>query len=439
MRNLLRSQMILGCVTCFSVVIGVWWRRALAFYANGASTYRVSDMGGYMEWAEERCHGVAQNISHTLHPPGASMLYSWGYCLRGKWTDAEVLLFVVSCLALPAIWFLARHFCSKPTSLIVLSIAALYPPFVGFTGAFLAELPLLLLLTVGSIVILRIARQTRSSPDDHDATNPSIGRFAWAIFGGALFGVGTVLKTQALLLLLFYSFYLLLLSRKQISLRLPLLGLMTGAMIPIAMAANRCTHLSDGKFCLVANDAAQNMLFAFSPNLAEMTFESGGWWYHFGSPSAVFHGKTEKVFLDCTPWDQKALFSKIRKNIAEDPVSVLFGMITHSYYVFGGAPVWPLFTWGTVLGYGGNIIFFAILLIPTLLSIVCFIEGDRVRLPKDCWVLIFPLLTVFATSLVSSGESRYRIPFDGFSIILGVLLWEQILGKLRERRALSAA
>lgn len=420
-----------------SIALGILWRYEHALVLNRASQLRVSDMRGYMTWAENRCAGKPEDITSTIHAPGASILFSAIYCPRGSWSDVELALFGMSVLAVFLVWLLAHQLdLSAPAKNLSVIFASLYPPFVSFAGLFMAELPLLCVFLAAANCFLFAMRRGASTGADPIPEGPNVAAVLWAFCAGLLFGVATVIKTQALLVMLFYLVHRAVAGRRQLSLRLPLLAVLLGFSIPAGFSANRCTRLSEGRFCLVANDVAQNMLFAFVPDLRLLTFRGDNFFFEYGSPAAIEGGETVERTYDFVPWDRKRLNTILWATIREQPFAVLWRSVRHCYQVFGGSPLWPPLIWDRTI-YRTNLPFVAIFLVPFATALWVTRGRLRALLPRDAWILVLPLLSIFCVSFICSGESRYRVPFDGFSVILGAHLWVELSRRFRSASSQS--
>ena len=106
--------------------------------------------------------------------------------------------------------------------------------------------------------------------------------------------------------------------------------------------------------------------------------------------------------------------------------------------------MWPFLPACKALyGRGGNTLFALYFLVPAIIAVV---DRRRRASPplREVWVLTLPFLAIFFVSVISSGEARYRVPFDGFFMILGIHLWERAIlrtwqGRDAEREGIPRA
>jgi hypothetical protein len=233
---------------------------------------------------------------------------------------------------------------------------------------------------------------------------------------------------QALFVSLLYLLFVIIRRKHELYLRLPLFAFALGCTLPISFAAARCTALS-GKVCLVANDAAQNMLMGLVPDLGVAEFSYKGLYLRYENPSQTWRGAGGTMTFDFPPWDQARLLEVIGKHVRDEPLKVLGRCFIHLYDLYGGSPLWPIADPDiTPYSRAGNVAFAGFVLLPLFSWLVFFRRSKPLPL-RDPWMLLLPIAAISVTIFFTLGESRYRIPFDGYTLILGAYAWTAIFGR----------
>lgn len=397
---------------------GIAWRILSILVYHRPSQFVFSDMETYVRWAEDYCIGNPASAEHTMHPPGAAILFGTVQCLRGQIADVEMLLLALTLSVLPLVWWLATLVVSREAALLTLIFASVYPPFVDYGGFFLTEIPTIVGILLGACLFLVALKNVQSREAGDIEPKPVL----LGGVSGIIFGAAAVVKTQALIPAVVYLLYGFWSSRQRTSGRLMSFFFVLGLALPLAFASARCTRLAKQP-CLVANDAGQNILQGIYPGLHFVEYfpggELAGAHYRFENPTGHWRNWQNTPKFDFAPWDNKRIFPVIREIIREHPFDVLGLCFLHVIDLLGGSPLWPTadqaITWYT---RSGNIFFDILILLPILIGIAGFAGRDARPRGAAAWLLGGPVLGLMAVIFCTLGESRYRIPFDGFTIIL---------------------
>jgi hypothetical protein len=219
-----------------------------------------------------------------------------------------------------------------------------------------------------------------------------------------------------------------------------LAGLIAGAAPLMVAMSLRCTRINDNKFCLVCSNAPQNFLLGHYGRIQSITWKSGGGAISFGSPAQVQHGYTVKKEVPFALNDAEKNNAEGWKWMRENPAEAVIISLEHVFDAFGGSVAWPpnvtfVWMWSEMAQYG----FLVFLLLPSLWLCVDIAKkrGLAGFLASTECLILSPSVGLVASVAVATGEARYRIPFDGLFIIVGVAFYNRYIVN-RSQQALGA-
>lgn len=373
-----------------------------------------SDMSGYVHRARALLEGRAEGIADSLYPPGASYLFAallkfdldGGLVIVAQW--------LLSLATMAGLWQLARRLYGNSVAVLSLAVVALYLPLFHYAGLFLAENPFTCALIWAYVLLLRAI----------DAPVPA-STALWALAAGLIAGLAAALKSTILLPIAVTGVLVLLWLKVQH--RRGALTLVFGVGLGLATVllplANRCTRLAEGHFCLVSTNTAMNALMGHAGAKSEFRWFDGPrqMTFSFTSPSAPLRGYRERVDLPFGAYDVPANLDELHRRIAADPRMALDSSLRNVADLFVGRDFWPAAhyrkrDWARAFQH-----LYKWVLLPLALLWLLWRAPRLLRLKADSlseWLLLTPMLGLIATAFISLGEVRFRIPFDGFVIIL---------------------
>lgn len=393
-----------------------------------------SDMGGYVGRARALLAGQPEGITDSLYPPGAAHLFA---ALLRFDTDGGLFIvaqWLMSLSTMAGLWLLARRLYGNGVAVLSLIAIALYLPLFHYAGLYLAENPFTCALVWAWVLLLRAI----------DAPLPAATAL-WALAAGLAAGLAASLKATILLPVLITGAVLLLWLWKQR--RRGALTLLFGTSLGLATVllplAERCTRLTEGTFCLVSTNTAMNALMGHAGEKREFRWNDSARniWFSFTSPSAALRGYQEPVMLPFGAYDVPANLAELQRRIEADPRMALASSLRNVADLFVGRDFWPAAVyrnrnWGRAYQ---NL--YKWVLLPLALLWLVWRAPRMIRMKADSlseWLLLTPMLGVMATAFISLGEVRFRIPFDGFVIILAAQALLALIDARQRRVGISA-
>ncbi len=393
-----------------------------------------SDMEGYLQRARSLLEGRAEGIADSLYPPGASRLFAALLQFDGDGGLVIIAQWLLSLATMAGVWTLARRLYGNSVAVLSLVAVTLYLPLFHYAGLFLAENPFCCALVWAWVLLMRAI----------DAPQPAATAL-WALAAGLVAGMAAAFKATILLPLALTGFIALLWLWRQG--RRGALTLAFGASLGLATVllplAERCTRLADNHFCLVSTNTAMNALMGHAGQKAAFRWFDAprNITYSFQSPSASLRGYTEPVELAFGAYDVPANLAELERRVAADPQMALEASLRNVADLFVGHSFWPFpvyrqFDWGHAFQR-----LYQWVLLPLALLWLVWRAPRMLRLKPDSlseWLLLTPMLGLVATAFISLGEVRFRIPFDGFVIILAAQALLAIIDHRQRRVGITA-
>lgn len=394
-----------------------------------------SDMAGYVHRARALLDGHAEGIADSLYPPGASYLFAalLKYDLDGGLFIVAQWLLSLGTMA--GLWLLARRLYGNRVAVLSLAIVTLYLPLFHYASLFLAENPFTCALVWAYVLLLRAI----------DAPVPA-STALWALAAGLVAGLAAALKSTILLPVAVTGVLVLLWLRARH--RRGALTLVFGVGLGLATVllplASRCTRLAEGHFCLISTNTAMNALMGHAGAKSEFRWFDGPrqMTFSFTSPSAPLRGYSERVDLPFGAYDVPANLDELHRRIAADPRMALDSSLRNVADLFVGRDFWPAAhyrkrDWARAFQH-----LYKWVLLPLALLWLLWRAPRLLRLTDDSlseWLLLTPMLGLIATAFIALGEVRFRIPFDGFVIILAAQALLALFDRHQRRVGLAAA
>jgi 4-amino-4-deoxy-L-arabinose transferase-like glycosyltransferase len=396
---------------------GVLWREYYILWAHRPAANIVGDAANYCRLALRLAHGDADQTAYDcIYPPGNSIYLGLLHRLSGDWTAAAGASLAL-CLLVPLLVFwLARQLASERVAYLSLAISSLYFPFIDYGGYFMAETPFTVLLLLGGCLWVR-AR-----------TREQAGSVAtWAFAAGAVIGIAATFKGFALLValaLLGVSVLDAWLSARRRLLLVPAMA-MLGMALAIAPAAMRASVLV-GKPTLISTNGAVNVLLGhYDERVQRLRFiDPAGHATFVQSPTLHQLGARGTATFRFAQYDQDRCMSAAWAWIGAHPFDAALRSVEHVFDLYVGTLPWPPY----IASPRPLVTFFekASLLFVTIPALLMVVTLTWRRSRADLAALAFlalPIVCLWVTVFLASSEPRYRVPFDGFAIILAAMCY----------------
>lgn len=416
---------------------GTLCRYVYLFIWHRATHHVYSDMQGYVEWAQRFFRADrAPSIMDTFHPPGTPILFGLLYELDSSWSAAITAQWLMSIGIMVLVFQIARLLYDARVALVALGITAFYLPFIHYAGVFLADNPFTFFLLVAFLLFVYSTRATRLRHATLLAVAAGVTAGFAASFKNAI--LGSLIVTGVGFAVLAWR------HAGRVKILCIGLGATLGLALVFAPMAVRCTRLNEGRFCLAATNTACNVLMGHYGKKAMFHWHdtARGIEIGFGSPTAAINGYTVDVDLPFGVYDSDQNMQLAVQWIRDNPGAALEESFLHILELFKGVTLWPLMQFGTV-DYGrlAQQLYWWLVLLPG-----CLWLARRARLvvrlryeAQSEVLLLLPLVGLMGVVFLSIAEVRYRVPFDGFMIILAakfyvcVVSWT--LGVWQQRQA----
>lgn len=397
-------------------LIGVLWRCYHIFYAHQPTEYLFSDMRDYHRMALHSFDPqYVPTIYDTIKPPGTGWYFGILHLVDPSWRVAFGAQWLVSSLAPVVIALIAHELYGRRAAAIALILASLNFLFIDFSAYFLSENPFLLCVVTGTWLVIKGARAASGR-----------GAIVAASLAGVVWGCAAALRSVGLVSALTLGGGLLLVAIIHRSRRLMVMVLSGGVvlllmLIPLSI---RCTRLSGGQFCVVANDVGRNVLLGHAGPIRSASWADPARHREFamkGVPCGTEHGHRQEVKLDFPIHDTKSNLAYAWQWMRAHPAEAAMLSVHHVFDLFVGDILWPtnrtpFKRWGEWFQY----LYLVCVLLPACVVLWhhgrAIITFDAARLGE--LLILLPIAGLLVTAFVACGELRYRIPYDGLIIVL---------------------
>jgi hypothetical protein len=423
----LRRVPTLGSLALLAYAAGLGFRCAYVLYFHHPRHWVRSDAARLMRVAE-RLLGPSdvQSIWDTVWPPGAPASFALLAQIDPTLQLAAWLQLVLSALVPLLIAHATLLAAGRRAAALSLIFSSLHFGFVHYGGFLLAEqlfqfaVALALWLT---LIALLEAERLVSHARDRGESRKLLG---YGAATGAAWALATSVRPNALPVALLAGGVLTLrwTSRRQ-SRYLPLLaGSSLALLLALAPLAERCARLS-GKFCLVSNNGAMNMVLGQVGEVHAVYFQgrddaapSALW-----APPALDAYETTRV-VPFSMFETRAALAWLWDALRSEPGSFLLRAGGNALRLFG-FEYWPA-RYGPLpaaLVTATNRLFLVGVLLPGCLGgWFCLRRAGRSRSAVGSLLAALPL-AVAGVAAFSLGEPRYRVPFDGAFILLAAAFY----------------
>jgi 4-amino-4-deoxy-L-arabinose transferase-like glycosyltransferase len=396
-------------------VTGVFWRMYWIFLEHPAKNYIFSDMQVYYETALRLLDPhYTGRIDDTIHPPATSFLMAFTYRFDPTWLAFNIVQFVTSAAVPFLIAAIGYDLFGVSVALIALVISSLYFPFIDYASYFLAENPFLFLLLLSTWLLIRSLRSSKLAVN-----------IVLALLSGLSLGCALGFKGQAWIPGFLIAVFLAIAGWKHRWRRIGWVhaGVGVGLLTIVVPLTVRSTRINDNRFALIAANGPMNILFGHYGEPGHMIFHDSKRNIHleYLGPSAYEHGSASVNNFPFGPYDSEECLAYAWKWIRENKFQALCRSFDQVYDQFFVWEAWP--TNGTryrrwTIEY--QQLFLVFILFPAAMHVVLNFR-KMLRLEPDVLgdlLILLPVLGICIGAFITVGEVRYRIPFDGFLILL---------------------
>ncbi len=431
-----RSRNLFTIVTWVVFALGVVLRWFYIRQWHDPRKYVYSDMEMYVSLAKQMSRpGFVLTSWQVTHPPGNVWIVMY-FLGRDPTLLQHVYFNFVVCalvpLAVGALGWVAFGRRAGEASVIV---ASTYFAFIDFGAYFLAEVHMTLVATLSIALYLYAAKLADRPP----SAKRTVGFVVAAALGGVFFSLAMTLKMVALLAIGgFCLLHLVFTQCKRRLQRVFVLGVFVVSALPLTgFVAARCTRANDGHFCSGSNKSAADFLLGHYGRIGgiEWRDKTSGVVLGFGSPAASQHNYRTSEIVPFAITDQKSNNHEAWGWIGKHPFEALVLSVEHLWDAFGGSYPWPpnvtgVWVWSYAFHYG----FLFLMIAPSLILLVDVFRARGVMgFLRSMELAVFsPILGLCFALFLATGEVRYRVPWDGVFIVLGVEFYRRIRWRLRE-------
>lgn len=400
--------------------LGVAWRAYFQLVSHPASHYLNSDSGSYYDTARKIASGEPLNIFDAFYPPGMSLFLA----ALGDTHRAELAMFGLSCLLPLLLAGLGWQLFGKRVAMLALTFSSLYFPFIDYGAYFLSEIPFTVLMLSSLLCLNQSLRGRRAT--------------AWGLLAGLTLGLACAFRNLLLVPALLTAGCLLMGSRLQ-RWQLPtgtLVGVLVGAAVILIPISARATRINEGHFCLVSTNWAINVMQGHSGQTGRFKFrdQERDLEYDFANVGALERGKDREIILPFGPYDTHAIMKFTWETAQDDPLAFLLASLENVYgFFWGTTPTPPRDIKNETeadreenewLPLSQGMLLVLVLLpagiyllarAPRLLRLDPHLQGDL--------LITLPIVGMMMICFVTESETRFRIPFDTFLILLAARGW----------------
>lgn len=423
------ASVFLFWVTLLALVVRLVWN--LAIHPPG--NFITSDMHSYWTQSSGMLNAPLQKSGTAIFfPYGTASLLTVVRAIFGQ-ENHLALAIVYACLGtllVPLVYYLtARLTHAQHLPRIAALVTCFYYPFVSYGGYYLSELPFGVCVTATAFYSLRLADR---------------GRTRDAYLVGAAIAIGATFRPQLLA-----SIPLLLgawLFRRRVwrgfrAAHWLRLGLPIAFVVAFSMAR---FHYHTGRWGLISGNGALNYAFG---RCHALTIEARAPRYlaSFSPPPMGYLGNREKrhpnsfvrldpalqtkISLQGTMWTPETFADLTRKCVeATGYARQIRYALMHVIMLWGFNNAWPDSMGGTYL----YVMLVAVVLhnlfflVPTIVMFGAIFRREFSRHA----LLGVHLVALVAVAMLYFGDVRYRMPYDGLIIVLGLDGWRRIHGWL---------
>lgn len=389
--------------------LAVILRSFFIFVIHPPEKYIYNDMEIYTTGAVKVALGIPETAQDTFYPPGPAYLYSLFFHAPSPFLAIKIFHVFMGIMTCLFIYGSADILFGKKAAYLAGLFSSLNYLFVDFTGYVLSEGPFIFGLSAMFYFMVKSVTAARG-----------IEKRLFSFLTGLLLIFSASFKTVILLLVPVFGVWLLFSLRKyRLAVNLPYYFL---GFLPLFAALCVRTYALTGDIGGISTNTGIN--FYQGRSRVRITYfhdpETKKMYFFAGSPVAIHDKYPFDLHLyGPTPSGSSGLFFREGLRLArKDPGKTFRYSIANIYDLFRSAGIWPSSSvagiFPKLVKYFNTAVVFLII-IPAMF-VFCLQFRDIVSSPK--FLVCLPVLVLLLASFIFHGESRYRIPFDVFFIIL---------------------
>lgn len=402
------------------LVIGVGF--ALRWLASSIvappSGMLYSDMLNHAVWGEKIFNGQSLSLhEHYSIPQGLTIIH---VAIRLLGLDPMVVLpkfnIVLDLLYCLVIARLATLLISEKAGFVALVISCLFPPFILQSGFPLSE-PAFAFLGL-SAYYWYVKACSMGGP-----------QWAFGLFAGLSLFMAILFKTSLLMLLIFVILA---------SLAFPWMRVRRTFLVGFAVAGLLVTNLGsvtqpdsrNTEFANVIANPAINLFHGRTNTVRLIAIDPQTSQWVFNAPPALNYANqkgADTLVVSHSILDGWYFLERTAEFVIEYPLTLITYSADHVFDLFGRAPYWPLvesrFSW---LDPSIRILVLVFIVFPAVLALFAPVNrGSKI-------FLILPVVSIIVVAAVFFGSPRYRLPFDGYFIVLATIAYLWMSGNLTD-------
>lgn len=396
------------------IATGVLLRAWLVFVVYTPSDHVYSDMAGYVGLANRLISpSMALTEYDLIQPVGTSFLLAAIMKVTGGLSAANWLWFLMSS-ATPVFWFyVARNLAGIRVAAAVAWLTAIDIGHASFAAVFLSETPFAFLVAGGMACLTTAIRSDG-------------GRAArFAVAAGAILGLSLLFRGHALAILFMLGTCWAFLAFKGAT-----RNLFLKALVPFVIIMLICATYFSATFrrpMLTTLGMACQTLMGRLPDAAESRFEVPGTNIVHSYGSAAVHQRCpkNKYVFPFAVIDNGAAMREAIRRFTNEPVQFVSLSLRNANDTITGNDPWPpnqMPTLNWLRIFESLFVVFAV--IPACAMV--FPPLPREQRAIDVAVLALPVAGIWLIGLLTIGETRYRVPFDGMILTLACMKWAQV-------------
>jgi hypothetical protein len=397
--------------------IGAAWRYYWLYYEHPPSNPHniYADMETYVNHALRLVQpGYKESIVDAINPPGMAYYLALTYLLDPTWQVATAIHFLISLSVPLLIGAIGEELYGWRVARLGVILASLYYPFISLTAYFLADAWFIFLILLSFWLLLRSLCASSS------------GRTAiTAATSGFILGLSAAFKGQALVpgfvIALFLAFVGWSAQWKRMALAQA--AVLAGLLIVMIPMSIHQTRVNEGRFCLISTNGPMNFLSGHDPeHTGKYIFDDRKrdiCWF-IVPPPAFERGETKEERFLFGAYDGDKIMETAWERIRRHKLETLllsFANVANLFAISG----WPDCgnSYRSIMRISQQI-FIPTILLPALFFLLkrgrSLFRGDGETLADI--LMVMPLLGICAMAFITQGETRYRMAFDGFLILL---------------------
>jgi hypothetical protein len=391
--------------------LGLLLRAWAVFELAPAPETFVSDARYYYEVGAKinRGEGLTSYEQHYM-PLGLAWIHAalldLGVESRAWMPGLNVLADLLSCLLIAG---MAGRLEGRPAAMWALCIGCLYPPFILYTAFSLTEtLFMFLALAAYYWYVLEL------------------DRYRSALISGVLAGVSFALavqfKTNVWACAVLIGAAALLVPSLRVRWSFMAAGV-TGAALVFGVVEIGKGGVQEISFDQrIANPAVNLYLGRTHARSVIAPYAEGSQWVYNSAPPIYVKGDRPPVVVDHDFLDGTAFIAATVEFLAEHKETLVTYSVDHVMDLFGQAPYWPLAeTVFRPLEPALRAVVLVLIVVPAMVTALKLRLSVRSRL-----LLVLPVVSIVLVAVIFLGSPRYRLPYDGYLIILAAVAYGRL-------------